>query len=289
MPWAQAALFGKHVNIVGGCPFEELLPPWEAKCRPPIGERQMVVEREQDGEGQTELVAARAKLQVWHDVDEHDEYIVLADPGRGINDGRHDPDGLHVRSRRTRALVARLSEYLGPWGLGAAAVDVATLYRGAQLYVARGGGYGEAVLSAARVLGYRNIGPDLDASRIRQVSRLGGAETGESRIKAMNAVLAMLQRNETDMPSLDVVRCLKNCIVDGNGKIVARAGYHDEDLILLGHGERILDMLAKLSPLREPRPASSIDNFKRVMREAFGRDVIGSTRRSPLDDVPNWD
>lgn len=290
-PWWKAALLGEHVNVVGGCPFThpvDLITPWEARCRPAIGTRTMVVEKERrDG---PELEAIQMVLEVWGDYDPLDEYLVLADTGGGINDGRHDPDGLHVRSRRTRALVARMvPEYLGPWGLTCASIATAKLYGNAKICPLMGHA-GPQVLSNARVMGWRNFGHDVKPQRARQIDpHMGITESQRSRLDAMNAVIVMLQRGETDMPCLDVFQCFRNCIVDGSGKIVARPGHHDEDLVLTCHGERMLDSLQALTPIRKPAEKTSMEAFGQALEDAFGRPVIRRHRTSPLDDLQTWD
>jgi Zn-dependent alcohol dehydrogenase len=178
-----------------------------------------------------------------------------------------------------------------------AALECAKAYRNAQVYVARGGGYGEAVLSALRVAGYRNVGSELDAAKARQQrDTLGVTESAETRIKAMQAVSSMLQRGQDDIPSRDVIRCFGNCIVDRAGKIVARSGkdpmtgspYQDEDLILTGHGNRLLDLLGP-PPKWVTREKSVGEEFRERLERAGFRGVTTpkSSARQPLD-VAKW-
>jgi hypothetical protein len=289
---ARARLFGEHVNIVGGCPWTpDLLKRWFDRCRDPLDVIEFAVQAERDGSAGMDAVELIVSLQVWRYPENNDPCIVIADPGRGIDDGIHDPDGLHVRSRLEpgRALVARANQYLGPWGLGMAAVEAAKTYGNAPIYVARGGGYGEAVLSAIRVSGYRNVAPDLVASRIKQTrQQLGVSETTETRIMAMNAVTAMLQRGQVDLPSHDVVTCFKNCIKDRNGKIVARTGWHDEDLVLTGHGNRLLDLLGP-PMIFDTHPRLSGDDFREQLEREGWRNVRPprSGWRGPRD-IAKW-
>jgi len=283
---AKARLFGEHVDTRGGCPYDgPLLERWESLCTEPRETIRFVVQGERTGPSGLASVSLLCDLQVWEYDDPDDEYVVVVDPARGLDDGRHDPDGLHVRSRRTRSLVARASQFLGAWGLGAAAVEVARGYNNAELHVARGGGYGDSVLSAARVLGYWNLGRDRRAASAGRTAELGVVETATTRHQAMNAVAAMLQRGETRIPSRDVIRCLKNVIVNKDGKIEARPGFHDEDLILLGHGERILDGLGPMPERAEPENGARAA-FNRSFRHDFGLDPDRPGRSQSGGGIP---
>jgi hypothetical protein len=101
-------------------------------------------------------------------------------------------------------------------------------------------------------------------------------------------VATMLQQGKDDIPSQEVIRCFSNCIVDPNGKIVARTGYHDEDLILTGHGNRILDLMGpppayltrEKSPSEDFREQLARSGFKSVQRPQSGW-------RGPVD-IAKW-
>lgn len=284
---ARARLFGEHVNTDSECPWDsKLLDSWEVLCVPPREVIQFVVQGERTTTLGYSLVELVCKLEVWEYEDPDDEYLILMDPGTGQNDGRHDPDGLHVRSRRTRGLVARVSQYLGAWGLGAAGVKIAEAYGNGEFHVCRGGGYGDSVLSAARVLGYDNLGRDRAAANVTRRSQLGISENETTRHQAMNAVTSLLQRGTTRIPSRDVIRCLRRVTVK-DGRIEGRGKNKDEDMILLGHGDRLLDALGPLAEIVQ-RVSGSQQAFNQAFRNDFGFSPDGPRRSlggggQPLD------
>jgi hypothetical protein len=273
-PWAKARLLGEHVNAEGSNPFDpNTLQRWLDACRDPDQRIELVVNAERDKPSGRVTIPVSCTFDIWGEVDPHDVYIVLVDPARGINDGKHDPDGLHVWSRRKRAQVGRVSHYLGGWGLGLAAVEAGKAFNNAKIYVLRGGGYGESVFSAIRTSGYRHLG-ELPASGKRRetFTQLGVVENAQARAEAMTAVQDAMVQGSCTINSADTVKCLMRCIVDETGKIVGKPGDHDEDLVLTGYALRICASPAGApAVVREDRPLTSAQNFDRAFERTNGR------------------
>jgi hypothetical protein len=287
-PFASARLRGEHIDASGSCAFDvNILDRWMNATSEP--ERiSFVIQAEKDTKNGKVAVPLSCELEVWSHVDPQDLYLLVLDPARGINDGKHDPDGAHVWSMRKRALVGRINQYLGGWGLGSAAVEVAKTYNQAAICVARGGGYGESVLSAIRQAGYSNLTSTVkDASIAQGGGQLGFTETHESRGRAIGALQQALTTGDAVIPSAAVISCLKNCIIDPHGKILAGPRGHDEDMICAGIALSIIQTRGKwLSPVQEVVRESGMRD---ALKKTFGRDILRPKHSTLLQDDQRWD
>lgn len=225
----RAKLYGYPVTGVGGCPWPlDLLQELLNACVPPKRVEALSIERMASGERES------AKLQIWEDPEEGGAYYVVGDPAKGIDDGRHDPDGMQVWNRRTKVLAARLSGYVGGWGLGNAMADMHYRYNEAICDPLTTGGYGEAVLQALRSRGvYHMVRDRVEIRPGEWQERVGTIETHELRGKIIGSIERAIDTGEMVCPSAEIVTCLMECIVD-KGKVVAAPGSHDEDMICLG-------------------------------------------------------
>jgi hypothetical protein len=287
-PFAQARLRGEHVDAAGSCPFDvNILDRWMDACSEP--ERlSFTVQKESDSPSGKRLDHVSCELEVWEHVDPSDLYLLVLDPARGINDGKHDPDGGHLWSMRKRALVGRINQFLGGWGLGSAAVEVAKTYNNASICVARGGGFGESVFSAIRQSGYSNLTSIIRSESIGQSGNaLGFTETHESRGRAIEALRQALTTGDAVIPSEDVISCLKNCIIDSKGKILAGPRGHDEDMICAGIALSIIQTRGQWLP-KVVQPAHE-SGMRTALKGAFGRDVLSPKYNSHLQDAQHWD
>ena len=244
MKWGQtgmrkivrARVLGEHVDDSGSNPWDEMiLDRWLARCRAPRLEP-VVVQREQEREGGRRLVPIEATVRVYHDPVPGDVCYVFSDHGKGIQDGRHDPDAIHVYSARHRRLCAVVSEYLGGWGNGLASVLLARRYD-AQWFPLVTGGYAESALSAARSEGFYRVGHARTNTRPGDERvQLGLTETKEFRNAAIGGIEQAMKTDSVLVEDEEVVRCLMGCVIDANGKIVGgpETGWHDEHLVCLG-------------------------------------------------------
>jgi len=234
-PWERARLYGDHIDATGSNPWPwELLEKWARRCREPVIER-LEVQREVDGVEGRRLAPIACDLEVWDEPEENEVYALWCDVGKGVADGKHDPDCIHVYARRRRKLVARVNAYLGGYGLGQACAIVARRYNQALITPLVTGGYGESILTGLRLAGYHKIGVQrTERAPGKWDTRLGVTETAALRAKAIEGIEAALQSDSILVESAAVVQCLKDCVVDANGKVLAGPGYHDEDMVLLG-------------------------------------------------------
>lgn len=235
-PEKDARLMGEHVDATGQNPWSlTVLARWAARCvdhKPWM----LTVQREKDmGQGKR-LVGIECEVQVWEKPDYLDSYYIPLDPAKGIG---KDPDGLHVWSIKHNRLVARLNVSIGGYGLGMAAAIIARHYNNALVDPAVTGGYGEAIFSALRDSDYWNINRQQywDRTTNAWASRLGFDEGGEFAGKIRGAIDRAIITDACEIPSRDVIDCLRHCQYDENGKIVGEAKYHDEDLVLAGRAQ----------------------------------------------------
>lgn len=283
-PDARARLFGDHLNLEGDNPWPwELLDRWMARCREPRIQR-LELQREVDTAEGRRLAPIAVDLEVLHEYDPGDVYVIWGDVGKGIADGRHDPDCLHVYARRKRALAARVNGYIGGYGLAQALAQVGAMYGKARVVPLVTGGYGEVVLSGLRQLGYGNIGHTRsDRAPGKWDVRLGATETAATRAMAIEAVEHALQTDSLLVESQAVVQCLMDCVVDASGKILAGPGYHDEDLVLLGMAA------VEIGTRREPPARAPVVSPARAQ---FEREALGlppGQRRLPPRPRPAGD
>jgi len=276
-----ARLNGDHVDDTGGGPWPRVdWDAWLADCVPPIRVERMTVQGERDDASGRKLVPVSFDLQVYEDPQAGDLYYIPGDPAKGMKDGVHNPDGIHVWSRRRRKLCARVNEHLGGWALAEAMSKLHERYNEGLCDPLQTGGYGGVTLSVLRQRGVRNIANTFrETDRGAKAGSLGSTETVAFREGGLDYIEQMLMTRSGTIPSEEVVRCLMSCIVDSAGKIIAgpgdRPGDHGEDLSLTIAACRHIQNRAQHLPEKRPKPQpTSADAFDRSLTEMFGRRVL---------------
>jgi hypothetical protein len=186
----------------------------------------------------------RVQVEVFHRLRPGRGYYVPVDPSTGIDDGKHDPGGLHVVEVGTGDLMARYNGYIGSYGLGVLAAGLARQYGDAGVDPEVTGGWGEGVLRGLSDSHYGNVCHEQKAlTPGAWRTDLGFKTTWESRSGMIAAIQSWLAAWRVGIkygncPSRPVLQCLLDTILDDAGKAVAAPGFNDEDLILRGQGLR---------------------------------------------------
>lgn len=255
-----ARLRGEYIDDSGGNPFDRgKLDEWMAATRPgkPIS---LTVVRQSEAQ----KVLATCECEEWEPYDPQDVYLIVLDTGKGINDRKHDPDCLHVWSRRKRKLVFRFNGYVGGYGIGRLGGQVARRYGRAEVDPAVTGGYGEAVLSGLTDEKCTTIARNTTQTAPgKMASVLGFNESMETNNQWRGAVERALMVGDVTIPSREVVQCFLDLVVNDRGKILAGPGYHDEDWVCAG---RAIERLANRPPMKKlERPARRRNIFKQLV------------------------
>lgn len=271
----RARLMGDHEDFSGDCPFDlATLDAWEKACEEPRRVR-VQVQREVDSDGARRIMMVPVMLEFWEPHDPQDFYLVVGDPGKGIRDGKHDPDCAHVWSRRKRKLVARMNDHIGGYALGHIMAIFGQRYGNAPVHPAVTGGYGESVLNGLRSAGYHYIGRERREVKPGQwSSRLGFWESLTSNNEWKEAVEDAIASRSVTIPSLDVVRCLKNLVVDENGKVLGGGGHHDEDWVCAGRAIYLLADRA-MRPADPPAPVGTLEWLHQQAQKARRAPAFG--------------
>jgi hypothetical protein len=288
--YENAKLYGHHVDATGGNPWAvELLDRWEAKTRRGTLVRVKVTDEEDKPDGREKHEVSRV-VEFWEKVDPAGSYLVTSDASSGTKSPLHDPAGIHVWERGSRTLVARYGQigglddkwngYVGPYGLGCITAWLAAEYSvgGRPALVApEANAWSNASLTALRDMGHRRILHDRHVHTPGHESvRLGFANNKETRPLFITAFEQALARDDVKIYSPDVVRSLRDCIIDSSGKIVAGDGYHDEDLILAGAALHII------STRQTPRPEAQktdTERFAEMVEKEFKVHIPASVKR----------
>ncbi len=136
----------------------------------------------------------------------------------------------------------------------------------------RNGGYGEAFYLGLG--GYGNVYVEYheDTRNMPLSERVGWLTTATTRGTIISALQKAILEDGLLVESREAVESLQEVIVDKNNKIIAGAGSHDEDMIVLGLCCHLLETL----PLRSP-PPSDLDLARRaglIPRERVGDDSM---------------
>lgn len=283
-PHGEARLFGKHVNVTGKCPFtEELLDRWGQRCQRGRIE-EITVQSEEDKPDGRKKIKVVLQVEIWDEPDPHDVYYLVADLSSGVRlrdaetGEENDPAGLHVWSRRHRKLVARFNDWTYSYGVGSLAAILSRRYQNATIDPETNSGWAGPFFTALRDAGCSNVSHETYEDRPgHMATRLGWVNDVDSRGNIIGAVEKSLERDDCTVLSLDVVDCLRHCIIDKKGKILAGSGHHDEDLILTGRALHQIDRRPP-PPMREPE-SNGVSSFEQLIDKEFGR-------RRPRVEVP---
>lgn len=262
-PFKRARMTGEPVDAEGATPwgdlgFARLQEMVKAAREPDVWEFPLA-----SAHRSSERVA---RLEVFHEYEADEIYYANLDGSMGVEmeagevsakkKGR-DPSGMHIYARRRPRLVARYGGYLVPETLGHFGARAAEMYGGALVDVENQGGWGDAILIGLRNGGCRTVlGGDKRPSKIGTGLRAQGFATNAvTRGLYIGAVQDQILHGGIEMPSAAVVRAALSMRVDNNGKILARAGLHDEDVILWG---RAAHWLARNPPEPYRKPVETV-------------------------------
>lgn len=242
----DARVYGDYANEAGKCPFDEdALEGMLAEIgsfEPEIMEWRVPVESD-EGEPVTRVLIP---VEIFAKARHGASYYIPIDPSAGIDDGNHDPAGLHVREIGSGDLMARCVGPIRPYALGVLAAALARQYNNAVIQPEVNDGWGLTVLKGIYASHYGNIGSErrqLDLSGNHWSNEVGFRTTKESRNDMMGRIQEWTDAwkagvRYANCPSRKVIECLLDCVLDETGKPVAAPGLHDEDLILWGQGLR---------------------------------------------------
>lgn len=248
-PLREARLHGDYIDASGKCPFDpSTLSFLLQKCEPFRVKAFRVLRESDTAEGRTQR-NEQIEVEVLEDRDPEESYYIPLDASAGIDDDKHDPCCLHVWSRGVRGhprLVARYNGYIGAYGLGALAAELARHYNHALVDPETSGGWGAPALSALANAGYGNVAKAKRELRPGEWAVELGFKTSESTRPAMIGAIQEWIRSERDRSPIasikngEVIRCLQDIVLNEKGKPIAAPGLHDEDMILAGQALRRL-------------------------------------------------
>jgi hypothetical protein len=254
-PLATARLTGLPVDASGCSPWGGLysvLNDMEAEWgREPDQRIPWQIKRERAGDGGMQKVLETVELEVWHPPIAGCRCYVPIDPSLGIEADGYDPGALHVCPWDTGDLWARYNGYIGAYGLGSLGAGVGRQYGTAVVDPETTGGYGGPCLTALSEEGYGNVPQQqIEVMPGKWEARLGFQTTNQSRPAMFSKIQEWLSSYRAGIkyarcPSVDVLRSLKDIILDKNGKPIKAPGLHIEDVILWGQKLRKLNPGAK--------------------------------------------
>jgi len=233
----DARVAGEYVDIEGQCPFpRNPMSRWMKKARTATPATALV-QKERDTKDGRVFEQVSVEYEIFHEYDDQFRYYMVVDPSLGIKDKLHDPAAIHIYcADPDRAhLAVRYNGYIPPMALGSLAAQMGSNYGKCPVDVDNTGGYGEGVITALSMSRYTNIASDDFADQPGKISnRLGFRITAANRAEIISSIQRALIEDSVLVESRGVVDTLMNCVVDPNGKVLATAGEHDEDMICLG-------------------------------------------------------
>lgn len=284
-PFKDARLYGLKQDI-------EDLSPWGNKghARLQVLSTQCVSGKIVEAQVSTRGGDVRfCRLEQWFPWEMGEQYVLMADPSRGIEG--EDPSGFLIVSRMEPRLVLRTNDYYDAYELGLLAAHCGESYGMAWCDFDSTGGYGEAFsLGLAQYRsnkcrhGYPRISKETySVAPGKTDSRLGLNINAGSRADIISAVRSWLSKPDScKVWSREVIRCLLDVRVKkGTTKIEAPDGFHDEDMICFG---RLLQLIESLPMQREQHPAPS--GPRQAFQRSFGRDVLGKVYREASRKAP---
>lgn len=241
-PLRKARLYGLECNTDGASPFHRQyaeLEKWLEACFEPEWQEWAIVREVPTPRGM-ELVEERVSVEIYEPPDTTETYLGVIDASLGIDDGAHDPGELQIWAMRRPRLVARYNGYIGAYGLGILGAGLGRYYHDALLDPDTTGGYGGPVLTALRDAEYHKIAHDSDPGRGGKLStELGFTINAATRAQFISSLQEALGASASGHRYLwiwseDVIRELRDLIVDARGRIVTGPGMHDESLTCAG-------------------------------------------------------
>lgn len=270
----SARLYGDWIDLSGMNPFRGLLEQvrrWEQRCEEPKLEQVEIVGEEDTPEGRVR-VRFGVEVEVWEKARPFERYYISSDPSLGVDDEEHDPCGLHVYARDPMRLVARYNGYCGAYGLGTLAAMLGEHYNGALVDVDMTGGYGGPTLTALAQYrsrkhpnGYHAINQDRVQERSGEWrTTLGFTWNEDNKAEATEQIKHALRMDSVRIPSLGVLECLKQAVMDNRQRLIKPAGVHYEDYCNLGRALQVLKPHVPARDLRTPQVRAE-ERFERML------------------------
>ena len=238
-PLRDARLKGEYMNIDGLCPFDSKgLNLWLSRCYE--GKKHRF---DADGLIEYEAWVEPEELADWEGC------LIVTDLSAGIYDpeGLHDPACTWVVSRAQPRLLARYNGYLPPYRMGKLSRHLAERYgaRRSLIVWENNAGYGEAFylgLDRGRGLQvYIEHHPNVRGLPMQQ--RLGWTTTNTTRGSLIGALQQAILEDGLWVESREACESLADVAMDSGGRIEAKAGAHDEDMICGGLAALLLETM----------------------------------------------
>lgn len=234
----RARIYGEEVDITGDCPFPpNALNRWADQCvDPELMEVGDILNERESPEG----VVLEKYARTWERYRKSNGRLGASycniDPSMGIDDGRHDPAGIHIYDREPpKDMQARWKGYLPPFATGYLAAVMCRGYPNTPIKVERNDGFWIAVVRGARAAGHTDFSFSTRENRLTGVlEHVMGWKTDEhNRAMFIGEILSAMDRGVFPTKSKDVVKTLRRMQRQrGNSKRIE--GPKDEDGILLG-------------------------------------------------------
>lgn len=235
------------------------------------------VKREARDDGQP-VQTHKVQVEIFATPEVGAEYYMPVDPASGVDDGHHNPAGLHIHRVGSNELAVRWNGYLAPFSLGVLAATLARQYNHAEIDIEMKDHWGANVVLGAHASGYFNLRHETRELRPGEWSKeIGFDMNEETRAIIIGSIQEWLNAAAagdfySPCPSRKVLECLADMRLDDRGRIVAGEGIaHAEDAILQGQSLRRAFKRYDLD-VREPEEALTPEEvqWRRMLDEARG-------------------
>jgi hypothetical protein len=250
-----ARIFGDYMNTDGACPLDAQVLLWMLTlCKEPdLEEWRVTIEASQDGQPST---VAKVPVQVWRRPSGVKKAYIDIDPASGVDDGAHNPAGIHCSEEGTGDLLARWNGYLAPYSVGVLGAGMARQYHNAPVDIEMKDHWGVNVVRGCQASRYGNLCYEQRELRPGVWSKEVGFDQNEETkaviIGQIQEWLASwraaakfnedgdfmgfdLSKTYAKCPSREVIESMLDTRLDERGKIIAGPGVaHGEDVILWG-------------------------------------------------------
>ena len=293
-PWRLAALYGKHVDASGTCPYDiETLMAMQEQATP--GERCVATERIMDGQlCMTVREHPAGELRVWGRAAPHDRVLVLVNPSAGVAPSEGEKGshlaGLYAVSIAQQRVLARFMGYATPPEMGLMARAVTNSYPESIFVPEMNGGWGEEVLRSwqaspaapgTQAVVYRDVDPTSTSGQAK--TRVGWWQSGTRRAAVISAGQRAILERSIGIPSREALSNLMMVTKDAHGRYDdPETGPHPRDFILLGMACSIMENPNLLPPKAVRAEMSPSEALAAELGLATG----GSEDGWPVDTVP---
>jgi hypothetical protein len=247
-----------------------------AKCRDPeLIQVPVMREAHEDG---TPTQISKVQIEIFATPKAGAEYYVPIDPASGVDDGHHNPAGLHIHEVGSNELAVRWNGFLAPFSLGVLAATLARQYNHALIDIEMKDHWGVNVVLGCHASGYFNLRHETRELRPGEWSKEKGFDMNEeTRAVIIGCIQEWLNSAAagnfySPCPSRKVLECLADMRLDDRGRIVAGEGIaHAEDAILQGQSLRRAFKRYDMD-VREPEEALTPEQlaWRKMIEEARG-------------------